>query len=90
MGTLHLQNCVLLVKKVPKRTPRKSGKFRNSAPQTVLCFILKSVSVFSHGGVLRQEDFGNHRKHFDHILITHLEARQGRQGTQRDIEGLKS
>ncbi len=32
MGTLYLQNRVLLVKKVPKRTPRKFGKFRKRAP----------------------------------------------------------
>ena len=32
MGTLYLQNRVLLVKKVPKRTPRKMGKIRKGAP----------------------------------------------------------
>src|SRR5271157_2718098 len=50
MGTLYLQNCVFLVKKVPKRTPRKIIKFRKGAPREVLRSIEKSVSVFSHGG----------------------------------------
>jgi len=50
MGTLYSQNCVFLVKKVPKRTPRKIIKFRKGAPTEVLRFIGKSVSVFSHGG----------------------------------------
>jgi len=50
MGTLYLQDRVLSVKKLPKRPPRKFGKFRKSSRQVVLRFMAKSVSVFSHGG----------------------------------------